>query len=232
LIFMYNTAMTKCHTLIVSDLHLGAKISRTDKILQVLNTIQFKSLIINGDLFDSDTTQKFTSEDWRIISLLSKIAEKNDVRLVGGNHGRKLDVLAEKMGITILENHIFSIGGRKFLCFHGDEFDMFVKNLPMTTHVFTKIYYLIQRFGGKKQSFSMIIKRLTKQLLGISRRQQRLAIKKGSSHNANVIICSHTHIPHSSEKNGVLFLNSGSFCNNPSTYITVDKNGVVKMHEI
>jgi predicted phosphodiesterase len=154
------------------------------------------------------------------------------VTLVGGNHGRKLDILAEKMGIEILESHIFSVGNKKFLCMHGDEFDMFVKNLPLTTDIFTKIYYLIQRFGGKKQSFSMILKRLTKQILGISRRQQRLAMKQGHSHNANVIICSHTHIPHSSEKNGVLFLNSGSFCNNLSTYITVDKDGTVKLNTI
>jgi len=224
--------MTKCHTLIVSDLHLGAKISRTDKILHVLNNVQCKNLIINGDLFDSDTTRQFTSEDWQIISLLSKIAEKSNVLLVGGNHGRQLDILAEKMGIQILENHVFNVGEKKFLCMHGDEFDMFVKNLPMTTHVFTRIYYLIQRFGGKKQSFSIVLKRLTKQILGISRRQQRLALKKGSSQNANVIICSHTHIPHSSEKSGVLFLNSGSFCNNLSTYITIDKSGVVKMHEV
>jgi len=224
--------MTTCHTLIISDLHLGARISRTEKILDILTNIKFKCLIINGDLFDSDTTHKFSTAEWNIISLLSKIAEKSEVTLVGGNHGRRLDILAEKMGINILEDHIFSISNKKFLCLHGDQFDMFVKNLPMTTRLFTKIYYLIQRFGGKKQNFSMIIKKLTKQILGISRRQQRLAIEHGSSHNANVIICSHTHIPHSSEKNGVLFLNSGSFCNDPSTYITVDKNGIVMLNSI
>jgi len=224
--------MTSCHTLVISDLHLGAKISRTDKILDVLSNIEFKNLIINGDLFDSDTTHRFHSGEWRIISLLSGIAEKKNIYLVGGNHGRKLDILAEKMGIEILENHVFNVGENKFLCMHGDEFDIFVKKLPLTTHVFTGIYYMIQRFGGKKQSFSIIIKKLTKQLLGISRRQQRLALKHGHSHNANVIICSHTHIPHYNEKNGVIFINSGSFCNNTSTYITIDKAGVVKMNEI
>jgi len=224
--------MTSCHTLIISDLHLGARISRTDKILDVLTNTKFKHLIINGDLFDSDTVHKFSTDEWRIISLLSEIAEKNHVTLVGGNHGRKLDVLVEKMGINIFEDHVFSIANKKFLCLHGDQFDMFVKNLPMTTHVFTKMYYLIQRFGGSKQSFSMIIKKLSKQILGISRRQQRLAMKHGQSYGANVIICSHTHIPHSSEKNSVLFLNSGSFCNEPSTFITIDKDGTVKLNTI
>ena len=224
--------MSQCHTLIISDLHLGARISRTDKILNILSNIKSKYLIINGDLFDSDTTHKFTSDEWRVISLLSLIAEKTPITLVGGNHGRKLDLLAEKMGIEVLENHIFSVGKKKFLCMHGDEFDMFVKNLPITTHVFTKTYYMIQKFGGKKQNFSIILKKLTKQILGISRRQQRLAIKQGQTHGANVIICSHTHIPHSSEKDGVLFLNSGSFCNEPSTFITVDKDGTVRLNTI
>jgi predicted phosphodiesterase len=57
-------------------------------------------------------------------------------------------------------------------------------------------------------------------------------MKRGRSHNADIIICSHTHIPHSSTKDEVLFLNSGSFCNDPSTYITIDKNGRVELCEI
>jgi predicted phosphodiesterase len=224
--------MTQCHTLIISDLHLGARISRTEKIISVLEEARFKRLIINGDLFDSDTTSKFSPGDWGIIAKLASIAEQSEVLLVGGNHGRRLDLLARKMGIEIVDHHIFTLGNKRFLCLHGDEFDMYIKNLPMTSDIFTRLYYVIQRFGGKRQHFSMVIKRLSKQVLGISRRQQRLALKRGRSHDANVIICSHTHIPHSSEKNGVLFLNSGSFCDDPSTYITVDKNGSVKLNAL
>jgi len=224
--------MIRCHTLVISDIHLGAKICQTSKVLQVLNNLQCKCLIINGDLFDSDAVHKFSEDHWRIISTISELTDHMKVILVGGNHGRKLDVLAEKMGIEICETYVFSLADKKFLCLHGDEFDMFVKNLPLTTHIFTQLYYLIQRLGGTKQRFSMIIKKLSKRILGISRRQQRLAMKRGRSHNADIIICSHTHIPHSSTKDEVLFLNSGSFCNDPSTYITIDKNGRVELCEI
>lgn len=224
--------MSKYHTLIISDLHLGARICRTEKILKVLSEVHFKNLIINGDLFDSNTVFKFNSLHWQILSKISLIAENGNVFLVGGNHGRKLDPLAKKMGIKILEHYSFDLGGKKFLCLHGDEFDMYIKKLPLTSDFFTKIYYLIQRIDGNKLSFSTVIKRLSKQVLGISRRQQRLAFERGRSQNANVIICSHTHIPHMSKKDEISFFNSGSFCSEPSTFITVEKNGTVMLNEV
>jgi len=222
----------KYHTLIISDLHLGSRICRTDKIMSVLNDFNFKNLIINGDLFDTNTTTKFKENHWHILSKISSLAEHKNVLLVGGNHGRRLDPLAEKMGITIVEHYSFKIGDKRFLCLHGDEFDMYVRNLPITSDLFTKIYYLIQQVGGKKQSLSMIVKRASKQILGISRRQQRLALEYGRMHNANVIICSHTHIPHMSKEDENVFLNTGSFCDNPSTFITIEKNGAMQLHEL
>lgn len=224
--------MSECHTLIVSDIHLGSRICRTDKILAVLREVKFKTLIINGDLFDSDTTQRFNGAHWEVIFSIAAIAEQSEVFLVGGNHGRELDTMAKKMGLRVMDNYAFMVGGRKFLCLHGDEFDMFVKHLPKTTAVFTKLFYFVQRLGGEKQRVSMFIKRLSKKVLGISRRQQRLALRQGRTQQADVVICSHTHIPHVGREDGILFVNSGSFCNNPSTYVTIDKNGIVELKEI
>lgn len=224
--------MSECHTLIVSDIHLGARVSRPDKVLEILRGVKFKDLIINGDLFDSADIEKLTPEHWEVVTLISDIAKEHPVMLVGGNHGRELDSMVKKLRVKVYDNHAFNVGGRRFLCLHGDEFDFMVKRFPFTTKIFTQIYYFIQLFGGRKQRVSVFLKKLTKKLFGLTRRQERLAVQEGLEQDANVVICSHTHIPHVGHRDGLLFVNSGSFCNNPSTYITIAKNGLVQLCEV
>jgi len=224
--------MPDCHTLIVSDIHLGSKVCQTDKILSLLNESTFKALIVNGDLFDSDDIGRLNAEHWEVLTALSSLANNHKVYLIGGNHGRKLDKLAKKLGITLEEEFVFTVGQRQFLCFHGDEFDVFIKHLPLATSVFTKLYYAIQQFDGDEQHISMILKKLSKKILGISKRQQKKAIQVGHDRHATVVVCSHTHLPHVATENDVLFINSGSFCSNPCTYVTIDKTGKVELKEI
>ncbi|MDR3558686.1 MAG: metallophosphoesterase family protein, partial [Candidatus Pacebacteria bacterium] len=218
--------------LIVSDIHLGSKVCRTGKILSLLNESTFKTLIVNGDLFDSNDIGRLNVEHWKVLDLISSLTKEHKVYLIGGNHGRKLDKMAKKLGIALEEELLFSVGDRQFLCFHGDEFDAFIKHLPLTTSVFTKLYYAIQQFDGNEQRVSMILKKLSKKILGISKRQQKKAIKVGHDRHATVVICSHTHLPHVATEDAVLFLNSGSFCSNPCTYITIDRTGKVELTEI
>lgn len=216
----------------MSDFHLGARFCRVDKILELLKKDGFDTLIINGDLFDSNTTNKLTDKHWQVLALLQEIAKKHKVLLVGGNHGRKLDPLAKKIGIELRDEYAFTVSGKRFLCLHGDEFDMFVKHLPLTSELFSRLFFLVQKVSGKKQKLSVLAKMVTKKVLGIPRRQERLALARGATESANVVICSHTHIPHLETKDGILFINSGSFCDTPSTYVTISKDGKAELREI
>ena len=216
----------------MSDLHLGSKVCRRDKILEVLKKNEFHTLIVNGDLFDSNDPEKLTQKDLEIIETLRKVANKHPTFLIGGNHGRKLDLLAEDAGIIIRSEYAFTLGNKQFLCLHGDEFDMFVKYFPLTSHAFTYLYYLIQKVSGRKQKTSVLAKLVMKKVLGVPRRQERLALKRGASERASVVICSHTHIPQLKMKGGILFINTGSFCDIPSTYVTIGKDGKTDLREI
>ncbi len=40
-------------TVIISDVHLGSKVSQAEDLLNFLDSVHFKHLIINGDVFDS-----------------------------------------------------------------------------------------------------------------------------------------------------------------------------------
>ena len=114
-------------------------------------------------------------------------------------------------------------------CLHGDEFDMFVKHFPSTSDMFGRLYYLIQQLSSKKQKGPVMAKMIMKKVLGVPRRQERLALKRGARSGASVVICSHTHIPHMETKNGILFINSGSFCDNPSNYVAISPSGETEL---
>ncbi len=222
-----------CHTLIISDIHIGSNICRTDKVISLLETAHFKTLIINGDLFDSGIIKAFDKDHWRLISLLADIAREKKVILVGGNHGRELDNIVRNMGIEIKDDFAFNIGSKRILCIHGDQFDPFVTYMPTTSRVFANLFYNLQKLDGKDQSSAMLVKRFSKRFLGItSEKQKDVATKLSIKKKAGVIICSHTHIPYMGTKNGILYVNSGSFCENPCTFVTIDKDGGVKLEKI
>ncbi len=225
--------MTECHTLLISDIHIGSKICRTEKVIELLETASFKTLIINGDLFDSKVTKAFSKDHWYLISILADLARKKDVILVGGNHGRELDNIVKNMGVEIKDDYLFTIGTKRILCLHGDQFDPFVTHVPMTSRIFANIFYNLQKLDGQDQESAMIVKKFSKRLLGItSGRQKNLATKHAAHKKADIIICSHTHIPHMGTKNGILYINSGSFCEHPCTFVAIDKNGKARLEKI
>ena len=72
------------NTIIVSDLHLGARNSRTDLLAELLDS-NFDRLILNGDTVDSADLRRFRPADWRILDTLRAIAESRELVFVRGN---------------------------------------------------------------------------------------------------------------------------------------------------
>ncbi|MBI5732770.1 hypothetical protein HY967_02295 [Candidatus Jorgensenbacteria bacterium] len=50
--------------IIVSDVHLGSRVSRAKQLLQWLKSQNFKKLILNGDIFDDLNIKWFLRDDW------------------------------------------------------------------------------------------------------------------------------------------------------------------------
>ena len=224
--------MFDCHTLIISDIHLGARVCRVDKVLKLLQEATFAHLIINGDLFDSNSRHRLNQKHQQVVALLENIAKKKKVTLISGNHGRKLDLEIGKTGIEIRDDLIFTIGDNRFLCIHGDQFDFFTTHLPRTSKVAGDLYHLLQKFSGSQQRFSMLTKRLSKYILRVPSRQQKLALRHATKHDISVIICSHTHLPHQDTSNDVHFINTGSFCETPCHFVTIDEQGKPQLQSI
>ena len=82
--------MNKYKTIIMSDLHLGARQSQTDKIIEFLDNNTSERLILNGDIIDGWALKgngKWTPNCTKIFRRFMKMSEKGTkVIYIRGNH--------------------------------------------------------------------------------------------------------------------------------------------------
>jgi UDP-2,3-diacylglucosamine pyrophosphatase LpxH len=125
--------MNNWKTIIMSDLHLGARQSQTDKIISFLDNNTTEKLILNGDIIDGWALKgngKWTKDCTKIFRKFMKMSEKNTkVVYIRGNHDDFLkDFIPFKLNnIRIVRKYIHTgIDDRKYFCFHGDVLDFVI----------------------------------------------------------------------------------------------------------
>ena len=71
---------------IISDLHIGSNVCRADEILNFLDNLETKKLILNGDVFDNLDFRRIKNSHWKILKKIRKIADEIEVIWIKGNH--------------------------------------------------------------------------------------------------------------------------------------------------
>ena len=113
--------MTKYKYLIFSDVHLGSKVTQSEKLIQVLKTVAAETIIINGDLIDINHTNRLNKKDWEILSILRKLSKSSRVIYISGNHDDKIyEMISELLGFEHFKNFQFTINKKLYHITHGD----------------------------------------------------------------------------------------------------------------
>jgi UDP-2,3-diacylglucosamine pyrophosphatase LpxH len=211
-------------TLIISDIHLGSSVCDRDKVLEVLSC-KFNNLVINGDLFDNHSFKRYNKKDWKILSKIRKLSKTHNVVLVKGNHDGCADFLAAITGMEFVSEYSFTIENMKYHCEHGDAYDHWIKYKPVATFIFTGIYYWIQKFD-RRHIITRRLKRWSKSWVKAKDLVSRRFIEK-KGYLYDVLIAGHTHYPESiySRESSCYYVNTGSFCDERCSYITVHTDG-------
>ena len=108
--------------IIISDIHLGSEVSQSKKLIKFFEEIEngsrlVKSLIINGDLFDSWDFRKLKKNHWKVLSHIRKLSKSLHIVYVNGNHDGPAEIISHLLGVDFLEEYIFESGGKKILVF-------------------------------------------------------------------------------------------------------------------
>lgn len=222
-----------CDTLIVSDLHLGSRLSRAEDVHQLLRTLPFRRLILLGDIFCDLNFRRLKGEHWKLLSYIRKLSNPKrhvEVVWVEGNHDRGLtEVMSHLVGVRVYQEYRWKFAGRRFLAIHGHQFDRFLVNNAALSALGEYLHTQIQKLDSNRKGLAKFLDRQNAKWLRLSPKVASGALAYARARGADVIFCGHTHEAMQAEKNGVLYFNSGCWTNDDPTYIAVDYSGI-KIH--
>jgi UDP-2,3-diacylglucosamine pyrophosphatase LpxH len=134
-------------TLFISDVHLGARGSQAERLLDFLRSHDADTIYLVGDIVDGWALQSSwywpQSHNDFVQKMLRKARKDAKVIYIPGNHDEFLRNYygTHFGGIDVVENAVHTgVDGRRYLVIHGDIFDLVVQNARWLAHLGDKAY--------------------------------------------------------------------------------------------
>lgn len=228
----------KYKTIIMSDLHLGARQSQTDKILKFIGENSAEKLILNGDIIDGWALKgngKWSKENTKIFRKFMKMSEKGtEVIYIRGNHDDFLKpfIPFTLNNIRIVRKYVhIGVDGRTYFCFHGDVLDFVIMkarwlaviggwSYDFVIKLNTVYNYIRKKFKLPYHSLANTIKQSVKGAINFVSDFEQNAKGLTKQKGYDVAVCGHIHYPKLDND----YMNSGDFCEN-STCLVEDHDG-------
>jgi UDP-2,3-diacylglucosamine pyrophosphatase LpxH len=231
-----ETLDSEVRSIFVSDLHLGSRFSRADRLLQFLNEHNPDYLYLVGDIVDGWILKR----RWRwpecysrLLDRLVELAKRGTIiRLTPGNHDEFLRRFLLNSELICIENQFIHRGAddRHFVVMHGDLFDDFESKARFLSIVGGIGYEIVLRIdhwvnrllvciGLRRRRISKAVKQHVKLAVqfvnGFETRVTEHAIEEG----CDGVVCGHIHIPSLSQIGDVLYINLGDWIENHTALI-------------
>jgi UDP-2,3-diacylglucosamine pyrophosphatase LpxH len=215
---------------VISDVHLGIYGCHAKELIQYLDSIDPKILVLNGDIIDIWQFSKryFPKSHTKVIRKILKMTSKCEVYYLTGNHDEALRKYAGfGLGNLTIDNKlILEVDGKRHWFFHGDVYDVTMKNSKWLAKLGGKGYDLLiilnrlvnnilESMGKEKMSFSKKIKNGVKQAVKFISDFEQVVAEIAVDKQFDVVCCGHIHQPIIKEMQHdgkpVLYLNSGDW---------------------
>ncbi|MCF8408472.1 MAG: UDP-2,3-diacylglucosamine diphosphatase [Crocinitomicaceae bacterium] len=221
--------------IVLSDVHLGTYGSRAFELVNYLESISPKILVLNGDIIDIWQFSKhyFPESHMRVVkAIMSLLTEGTVVYYVTGNHD---EMLRKFKGLQLGNFHIvnkvvLTLPTGKAWIFHGDVFDTTMKHSKWLAKLGGKGYDLLiilntfinwisLKLGRGRVSLSKKVKDSVKGIIKYVNDFEGTAADIALENKYTYVICGHIHQPKirefSNERGDkVTYLNSGDWVEN------------------
>ena len=228
---------------VLSDIHLGTYGCHAQEVLNYLNSVKPKKLILNGDIIDIWQFRKryFPKSHLNVIKKIIDLASNGtEVIYITGNHDEMLRKFSDtKMGnFSVVDKLVLDLDGKKAWFFHGDVFDASIQNAKWLAKIGgwgydalillnSFINWVLVRMGKDKFSLSKKIKNSVKKAVKYISDFEQVAAELAIDNGYKYVICGHIHQPKMIRKvreNGTcLYLNSGDWVENLTSLEYNDK---------
>lgn len=216
---------------VISDVHLGIYGCHAKELVSYLDSIDPRILILNGDIIDIWQFSKrfFPKSHTKVIRrILKMIGKGTEVYYLTGNHDEALRKYAGfNLSNFVIDNKlILDVDGKRHWFFHGDVYDVTMKNSKWLAKLGGKGYdmliilnrlvnHLLEKMGREKMSFSKKVKESVKQAVKFISDFEQTVVDIAADKDFDVVCCGHIHQPIIKEMaaNGktVTYLNSGDW---------------------
>jgi UDP-2,3-diacylglucosamine pyrophosphatase LpxH len=221
----------KYKSIFISDIHLGIKYSKTDRLLTFLKDYESEELYLVGDIIDGwALSRKFKWEQSHsdvVQKILRKSRKGTKVTYITGNHDEFLRkfipiVLGDNIDIKNEAEHI-GVDNKRYLITHGDLFDSITMTKKWLAHLGDKGYDLLlflnhylqffrKVFGFQKHwSLSKYIKDNVKQSVNFINDFESILATHAKKHKFDGVICGHIHKAEIRKIGEIDYLNCGDW---------------------
>lgn len=221
---------------VISDVHLGTYGCKAKELLRYLNSIQPKTLVLNGDIIDIWQFKKsyFPKPHLEVIKKIISFATKStNVYYITGNHDEMFRKFTDfELGkLKVINKLCLNLNEKKIWIFHGDVFDASVQHSKWIAKLGGKGYdllivinnlvnFCLEKMGKEKYSFSKKIKNNVKKAVKYIGDFELTASELAIDNGYDYVICGHIHQPQMREvtnkKGSCTYLNSGDWIENLS----------------
>jgi len=221
-----SSKKTVVDTLIISDIHLGLKFSRVEKLVATLKNYKFDRLILNGDIFDGLNFNRLNSEHWEVLSFFRYLSKRAEVVWIFGNHDGRASIMSRLIGVKVRNEYQWRAGNKKCLAIHGHQFDRFMSKNKFISDIATVVFFAVKNFEGHNKKISEWIKKNNRSWLRLSDDVAFKSLHYAKAKGIDYVFCGHTHLARTLDFHGLSYWNSGCWVDLPSHLITLKGNQV------
>jgi UDP-2,3-diacylglucosamine pyrophosphatase LpxH len=216
-------------TIVISDVHLGTKDSKSKELAKFLKYNHCSRLILNGDIIDGWNLRRngrWKKKDSRVFRrILAMIEHHNtEVVYVRGNHDSFLEKIVPVLfgNLKIVQDFELKRNNRTYFVTHGDIFDMVSTRMKWLAQVgdigYKFLLWLNRRHNRRRallglpyDSVSQKIKQKVKLAVSYISDFESIMVEYAKSRGYDGVICGHIHKPDNKIIDGVHYLNSGDW---------------------
>ncbi|WP_315707104.1 MULTISPECIES: UDP-2,3-diacylglucosamine diphosphatase [unclassified Bradyrhizobium] len=216
-------------TLFISDVHLGARGSQANLLVDFLRHHDADTIYLVGDIVDGWALRSSwhwpQSHNDLVQKMLRKARKGAKVVYVPGNHDEFLRGYygTHFGGIDVVENTVHTgTDGRRYLVIHGDIFDLVVQNARWLAHLGDRAYdfaiqmnrfvnFFRRMFGVPYWSLSQWAKQKVKNAVNYIGAFETALAAEARRYGCDGVICGHIHYAVIRDEQGIRYMNCGDW---------------------
>jgi UDP-2,3-diacylglucosamine pyrophosphatase LpxH len=209
-------------SVVTGDVHLGSQFCHDEAFLAWMEALpQGASLILNGDVLD-DPDQPLPARHHVALERLVELSFEREVVWVLGNHDDTVH-LAEPGRIRFVRHWVIA---QRALVIHGDGFDEVMPRHRWFIRVFRFLHRMRQQLGAHPIHVAEYAKKWKPLYQVLTQNVMENAVATAKEGGFEAVICGHTHYGIDVLHDGIRYLNTGAWTEEPFFWVCVQREDI------